>query len=121
MKELLNEWKKFLNEGYAFVDPDGDRRELPDEIIKVYLDALGKHNLGVYHDEHSADNPDYYPPRNGAFYIVADYVIKDLEKSGKIDYSKYGEGTDLAAVLQKYAKEDQLHLKYDMGGGGDEY
>ena len=117
MKEILNEWKKFLNEGYAFVDPDGDRRELPDEIIKAYLGALGKHNLGVYHDEHSADNPDYYPPGHGAFYVVAEYVIKGLN----IDYSKYGEGTDLAAVLQKYAKENQLHLKYDMGGGGDEY
>ena len=116
MKELLNEWKNFLNEGYAFVDPDGDRRELPDEIIEVYLDALGKRNLGVLHDEHHADNPEYYPSRAGAFYTVADSVIKDLERSGKIDYSKYGDGSDLAAVLQKYAKENQLHLKYDMEG-----
>ena len=24
-------------------------------------------------------------------------------------------------AIKKYAKENQLHLKYDMGGGGDEY
>tara|TARA_R110000824_G_scaffold154198_2_gene326160 strand:+ start:32 stop:385 length:354 start_codon:yes stop_codon:yes gene_type:complete len=117
MKELLNEWRRFLNEGYAFVDPDGEPRELPDEIIKVYLGALGKHNLGALHNEHHADNPDYYPPRAGAFYIVAEDVIKGLN----IDYSKYGEGSNLAAVLQKYAKENQLHLKYDMHEGEDTY
>ena len=126
MKELLNEWRKFLNEGYAYLDPDGDRRELPDEIIKLYLDALSERNLGALDADKAlyADNPDFYDG-NGAFYMVADDLIKSLERSGKInrfsDYSggRYGDGTDLAAVLEKYAKENQLHKKYDMQKGAD--
>ena len=130
LKEIIKEElikaekeKKFFNEGYAFLDPDGDRRELPDDIIELYLDALGKRKLGALDSYEAlyADNPNFYRPRAGAFYIVANDVIKDLEKKGKINYStgQYGDGSDLAAVLQNYAKENQLHLKYDMKKGAD--
>ena len=124
MKELLNEWRKFLNEGYAYLDSDGDKQVLPDEIIKYYLDTLGKLHLGTFYSETNAGVPNFYVD-GGAFDTVAEIVVRDFNLNAapvKIDYSQLGATYDLESVLVKYAKENQLHKKYDMlRGYGENY
>ena len=126
MKELLNEWKKFLNEGYAYLDSDGDKQVLPDEIIKYYLDTLEKSELGTFYEETNAGVPNFYD-RGGAFDTVAEIVVRNLNlnrapDSVKKHYSQLRATYDLESVLVKYAKENQLHKKYDMlRGYGENY
>ena len=124
MKELLNEWRKFLNEGYAYLDSDGDKQVLPDEIIKYYLDTLGKQRLGTYLEYTNDGVPNFYDS-HGAFDTVAQIVVRNLNLKAapvKIDYSQLGATYDLESVLVKYAKENQLHKKYDMlRGYGENY
>ena len=119
MKELLNEWKKFLNEGYKYLDSDGDEQVLPDEIIKYYLDTLGKQRLGTYLKYTNDGKPNFYDSY-GAFDTVAQMVVRSLEVNKKIDYSQLGATHDLESVLVKYAKENQLHKGYDMRRGEGE-
>jgi hypothetical protein len=119
MKELLNEWRKFLNEGYAYLDSDGNKQELPDEIIKYYLDTLGKQRLGTYLQYTNDGVPNFYDSY-GPFDTVAQMVVRSLEVNKKIDYSQLGATYDLESVLVKYAKENQLHKKYDMLSGEGE-
>ena len=126
MKELLNEWKKFLNEGYAYLDSDGDEQVLPDEIIDYYLDTLGKQRLGTYLKYTNDGVPNFYDSY-GPFDTVAQMVVRSLEVNKnqwakKIDYSQLGATYDLESVLVKYAKDNQLHKnpKYDMRRGEGE-
>ena len=123
MKELLNEWKKFLNEneGYAYLDSDGDKKVLPQKIIDYYLDTLGKQRLGSYLQYTNDGKPNFYDSY-GPFDTVAKMVVRSLEVDKKIDYSQLGATYDLESVLVKYAKDNQLHKnpKYDMRKGEGE-
>lgn len=124
MKELLNEWKKFLNENeeYAYLDSDGDKQVLPQEIIDYYLDTLGKQRLGTYLQYTNDGKPNFYDSY-GPFDTVAKMVVRSLDLNRapvKIDYSQLGATYDLESVLVKYAKENQLHKQYDMRRGEGE-
>lgn len=116
MKELLNEWRKFLNEGYDYLDSDGDEQVLPQEIIDYYLVTLGKQRLGTYLQYTNDGKPNFYDS-HGAFHTVAKMVVGDLDLNS---YSQLRATYDLESVLVNYAKENQLHKKYKMRDGEGE-